>query len=106
MDRRLELSEKLHNVFDDKVEKIYFQKPENNKLVYDCIIYNFDGYENVVANDQLYLLRERYSVMHIHREAKDGLGKFFLDKKNFLFASHDRSFIADNLYHDVYVIYM
>lgn len=92
----------LSNVIGDP-ERVHFQPSESVKLKFPCLIFKFDGYKDFFANDGRHMLREKYSVTHVYQNPEADLQEEILS--SFLFASFDRPYIADNLYHDVYTIY-
>lgn len=102
MEKRLKLSEKLHELLNS--DEVHFQPPESIKLHYPCIIYDFDGYQQTQADNGRYVIREKYMVTHIYRDPEESIRRGFLN--SFLFVSHNRHFIADNLYHDVFIVYL
>lgn len=92
----------LARVIGDE-DKVHFQPPESVKLTFPCILFKFEGFKEFFANDGRHMLREKYTATHIYREPEADLKEEVLSA--FLFASFDRPYIADNLYHDVYTIY-
>lgn len=105
MSKRLE----LHDIFIDILgtrneqhSRVYFQPPSSVKIEYPCIIYNRNDIDAHHADDLLYKSRQGYLVDVIdpnpdslipEKVAKLPLCKF------------DRYYTADNLNHDVYIIY-
>jgi hypothetical protein len=102
MDHRQKISQKLHELLG--TDEVHFQPAENVKLKYPCIIYEFDGFYTLPADNSKYMVRPRYTVTHIYLNPDRHLRGEMLS--SFLFVQHDRTYKADNLYHDVYAVYI
>lgn len=81
---------------------VYFQPPENLKLIYPCIIYNFADIEKRMADDIKYLKWKRYELTLIHSDPENTLVDEIEDLE---YCDYDRCFVKDNLYHYVYTLY-
>lgn len=101
MGRRLKLQQELEELLGSR--NVYFQPPESKKLNYDCIIYNRPNIEGMNANNNKYKLTDRYDVMFIYRNPDSEMPHKILE--HFSYCSHNRHFVADNLYHDVFSLY-
>lgn len=100
MKHRLKLQEKLESIIGNK--NVYFQPPENLKLSYPCIVYSLSLYQNIHANDNVYLQNDNYSVTVIDKDPESKI----VDKISLLpMTSFDRHYVSDNLYHSVFTIY-
>ena len=100
MGLRLDLHAKLVDLLGSN--NVYFQPPENLKMVYPCIVYRRNRIETEFADNNPYFQMKRYSVMVIDRnpdsDIPDKIGQLPMS----LF---DRHYVADNLNHDVYNLY-
>jgi len=101
MARRLQLHEKLCEILGSR--NAYFQPPPSVKLNYPCIIYKIAKRERTKANNASYIKRIRYDVTVITKDPDSDLPDRLLD--SFLYIEHDRTYPADNLYHDVFTLY-
>jgi hypothetical protein len=83
--------------------KVYFQPPENVKLIYPCIIYNRGVVgKTEFANNKPYTHRVRYDVIVIDKNPDSPL----LDKIAMLpMCIFQRHYTVDNLNHDIYELY-
>lgn len=100
MGTRLQLHNLLINILGSKY--VYFQPPENIKIVYPCIIYEKDFIDNKYANDLPYKQKKRYKVTLIDQNPDS----IYLDKLiNIQGFSFDRHYVSNNLNHDVYTVY-
>lgn len=81
---------------------LYFQAPENVKLNYPCIIYDYGKMNVKHANDKKYDWMHSYTLQFITRTADDPrLSVLYgLD-----YISFDRHYEADNLHHYMFNIY-
>lgn len=109
-ERRLQLQEKLEELFSEKVAKledgspaILFQPPENVKLKYPCIIYNYESDYFRHANDHGYYLKAQYEITVIDRDPDTTI--WYEIVSSFSYCKHNRRFVTDNLYHDVIGLY-
>ncbi len=98
MDRRLALDEVLRRI----APNVYFQPPENLKLVYPCIVYELEQIIALYANNLPYTDRARYSVIVIDRDPESSITSQIAALP---MCRHERHFVNDNLHHDVFTIY-
>lgn len=101
MSSRTSLHEELCTIL--KTRNVYFQPPESTKMTYPCIKYSVSGMDVKRANDAPYLTKTRYEVISIGKNPDSVLCDEFL--KHFPMCRFDRSYTADNLYHNVFTIY-
>lgn len=81
----------------------YFQPPESVRLHYPCFVYEHSKDSDRFANDRSYVFHEGYDVTVI---TKDPDLTFKEELKNkFRYCEWIRSFISDNLNHNIYKIY-
>lgn len=95
--------------FQDSLEEclgssnVYFQPPENVKLVFPAIIYNKRNGDYRYADNGSYIRIQGYDVMVISKDPD------FVDTLDipdrFPMCRLDRHFVSDSLNHDVFVIY-
>ena len=101
MEKRLKLQALLELVLGSK--NVYYQPPENVKLLYPCIIYErgMSG-KTTFANDKLYNHQVRYTVTVVDKNP-DSL---ILDRMIELpLCTYEKHYTTNNLNHDVYNIY-
>ena len=83
---------------------VYYQSPKPNSLKYPCIIYSLERRENWNADNRMYRDMNHFTVTLIgNNPDNDAVIDKILDKLPY--CSHDRRFISDNLYHDVFDLY-
>lgn len=81
---------------------VYFQPPPTLNMNYPCIIYKRDDLNIEYANNKPYKNKKRYQVTVVDMDPDSDIP----DKVATLpLCSYDRSFVADNLNHDVYNLY-
>ena len=91
---RIELQTLLEEILGNR--NVYFQPPENIKLKYPCIIYDFSKFHTTKADNVDYLRNKRYDITLIHRDPdNDIVGKI----QDLQYCELDRTFVTDNLYH-------
>lgn len=100
MASRLNLHEELCEVLGSR--NVYFQPPESLKLNFPCIIYERVGADQMKADDTNYITQKRYTVTVIDKDPDS----IIPEKVGALqYASYDRTFVSNNMNHDVYKIY-
>ncbi len=92
----------LHNVLLSICNNVYFQPPENIKLIYPAIIYGRANIDNIKANNENYMVNRIYEITLINADPNtDMVGKI----NKLKYCKHVRSFKSNNMNHDVYKIY-
>lgn len=101
MNSRHELHKALVEIMDNN--KVYYQPPESIKLVYPCIIYKLGNIRKIHADNGAYIRETSYTITLIDTNP-DSL---YIDKILALpYSSYDRSYVASNLHHYVFTIYV
>lgn len=100
MGTRLELQTELETILGSR--NVYFQPPENIKMLYPCIVYGPTQEYVQFADGQRYLFKWRYQVTVIDKDP-DSL----IPNKVALLpmCKIDRIFASNNLNHYVYNLY-
>lgn len=98
---RLEIQDALEAI--DESLHVYFQPPESVKIKYPAIVYKLENVVQRYANDKTYSKDRAYMLRLIHKDPDNDI----VDKLVWAFPKirFDRSYISDNLYHYVYVLY-
>lgn len=97
-----ELQEVLQEIIGVN-NKVYFQPPENLKLLYPCILFERTNAYSVYADNGPYHTTKRYTVTLITKTADNDQ---YVDKLLELpMCSFDREFKTDGLVHDVFNLY-
>lgn len=92
----------LAEIFGSDVQKIYIQPPAGMQMVYPCILIARSTGRTAFADNNSYRHQKRYTLTAIAEDPDSGL----YDKLASLpRCTHDRSFPADNLNHDVFTIF-
>lgn len=82
--------------------KVYFQPPENIRLVYPCILYELNDINMKYADNSPYNSTKRYMITVIDRDPDSAIKEAIALLP---LCSFDRFFTADNLNHDVFTLY-
>ncbi len=83
-------------------ENVYFQPPTNLQLVYPCIVYARYIAKSQFADGMPYIHDKRYQVTIIDQNPNSE----FYDPVSLLpMCVHNRSFVVNNLNHDVFNLY-
>lgn len=101
MGDRLDLHTELVSILGS--DHVYYQPPESVKMVYPCIVYSLNDIDDRNANDSSYKRIRGYSVVLICRDPDTTIVDSILD--HFKYCRYDRRYVADNLYHDAFIIY-
>lgn len=100
MDRRL----KLHQILVDILgsNHVYFQPPASVKLVYPCIIYQYETGDTQFADDQPYIFVRRYQLTVIDLNPDSEIPGKIAELSRCL---NDRNYTVDNLNHYTFNLY-
>lgn len=100
MAQRMDLQRLLVDILGS--DNVYFQPPSTVQMSYPCIVYNRDTAATDYSNNVPYRYKKRYQIMVIDKDPDSPIP----DKVAELpLCSFDRFFTADNLNHDVFVLY-
>lgn len=106
MSSRLELHEILCDFVNitepDGDRHVYFNPPASVKMKYKAIRYNTKTYDKVFANNLVYNLKTCYELVVIDKDPESDLVQKVLMLP---YCEHNRRYIADNLYHDVFTLF-
>ena len=100
MGTRLELQNKFEEILGSR--NVYYKPPENLKMKYPAIRYNLSEIDSRYADDFKYSTFNRYDVIVIDTEPDNEVIQKILELP---YTSFERSYVADNLYHDLIRIY-
>ena len=101
MARRLQLHEKLCEILGTR--NVYFQPPASVKLNYDCLIYKTSNRNDLHADNIRYRNLVAYEVTFITRDPDSVIPERLMD--SFDYATHNNTFVVDNLHHEIFTIY-
>jgi hypothetical protein len=92
----------LHSLLETFTEHVYFQPPANVQLQYPCIIYQRDYADTKFADNEAYNHTKRYMITVIDRDPDSDIP----DKvASMPMSTFNRFFAADDLNHDIYVVF-
>lgn len=100
-DRRARLSLILHGILGSG--EVYYEPPETVKMSYPAIVYSRSNFDGKNADNIRYMAFDKYEVTYIHKQPEDDVLERLLAFGSFF---HNRSFTSDDLYHDVFTIYI
>jgi len=100
MKSRLDLHKKLCELLGSK--NVYFQPPESVKMSYPAIVYKRSDIQNIHADNNPYLQFHGYEITVIDKNPDSDIPKAI---SQLPLCRFNRHFNADNLNHDVFVLY-
>lgn len=100
MGTRVELQSELENKLGSR--NVYFQPPENIKIKYPGIVYEYNPLTNVHANDRVYIQRTSYRITVISPNPLEPCVHKISEMPT---CRHVQHYVSDNLYHDVFNLY-
>jgi len=84
-------------------DNVYFQPPENVKIQYPCIVYEYETPDVMYANNNAYFFIQNYKVTYITREPDNDMTERLL--RSFKRIRPENSYVADTLYHYPFNLY-
>ena len=100
MGTRLELQTMLETLLGSR--NVYFQPPASVKMSYPAIVYSRSNIVNTHANDNVYLQDRAYRVTVVDKDPDSPLVDLVSKLPLCSFQQH---YTADNLNHDVFLLY-
>ncbi len=100
-ERRLQLHEELCEILGSR--NVYFQPSGTTRMLYPCIRYSRDRGIHIRADNRTYIYRQAYQLIYIDTDPDNDI----VDKliEHFSEISFNRNYTADNLNHDVLILY-
>lgn len=98
--KRLQLQSLLEALLGS--DAVYFQPSVNVQMKYPAITYHCDDIDTKFAGNRPYIQTKRYQVTVIRREADSDIPEKIAALP---LCYYSRMFTADNLYHDVFLLY-
>lgn len=84
------------------IKKVYFEPPPDTKMEYPCVRFHRDSFNSTFADNIPYKVDERYEATLIYPNPDSPLPAYFAKLP---MCRHNRHYTANNLSHDVYIIY-
>ena len=94
MDKRLKLSEMLHEVFPSN--NIYFQPPPTKQMKFPCIVYEFANYNTTFADNKPYQVNRQFRFTYIDSNPDTDMPDKLIQLPHTV---GERAYISDNMYH-------
>lgn len=101
LDQRLKLHEELCELLGSR--NVYFNPPENIKMKFPCIIYNRSVGRTLSADNMNYIFKDSYDVTVVDEDPDSQIPDKVL--LHFPMIRRGTPFVADNLYHNMFVLY-
>lgn len=98
--------DELHQLLCDILgsNHCYFGPPSNIRMRYPCIVYSNEGSSVRSADDIRYLKWNKYIVTIIDECPESPIMKRMYECDDIKHLSHDRTYVADGMYHYVLTI--
>lgn len=84
---------------------VYFAGPSNIQMRYPCMLYDVENTNTINADDIRYLHRTRITLTVIDTDPDSDIPNRLMES-SFRYLAHDRTYIADGLYHFVFTLYV
>lgn len=97
---RADLQILLENILRSR--NVYCDPPESVRMNYPAIRYSRSKIDNTFANNSVYRQDNRYEVIVMYYDPDSELPGLISRLPK---CSHDRSYVSDNLHHDVFTLY-
>lgn len=97
---RADLQILLENILGSR--NVYCDPPESVRMNYPAIRYSRSKIDNTFANNSVYRQDNRYEVIVMYYDPDSELPGLISRLPK---CSHNRSYVSDNLHHDVFTLY-
>lgn len=94
---KLPIQDYLENLAN--TQNVYFEPPESFKMIYPCIRFSLDGFDNTLANDDIFIQKRVYEIVVIDRHVKSDIVDRLSSTLGFRFI---RKYTAENLHHTIF----
>jgi hypothetical protein len=94
--------ELLQQILELVCQHVYFQAPSNVQMEYPAIVYSKGRSETEFADNIPYRFTKNYQLLLISRSPDEAI---FNALAAMPMCTHERSYVADNLNHDVFDLY-
>lgn len=101
-ERRLVLQETLEDILGS--DNVYFDPPENLRMQYPCLRYTRAKHMPTFADNMPYKGVTAYEIIYITREVRST--EMIEALMAIPYCTHSRHYVADNLHHDVFDVYV
>lgn len=101
MGKRSDLQMELCKLLGTK--NVYFQPPSTIQMKYPAIVYSLSSIENRHANNNVYAQRASYTATLITPNKDD---EVIAKLSQRIMCRFDRQYVKDNLYHNVFTLYL
>ena len=102
MRSRVDLQTKLETILGSR--NVYFQPPASAKIQYPCIIYKKNVMDAMYADNYKYGKSQNYTITVVYKDPDSDLPDKVFSSFDFC-SPNTPTYVADNLYHDVFTIY-
>ena len=102
MDRRIDLDDLLKTIADANGGHVYYQPPSTVRMTYPAIRYERSRINTRYADNAPYRNRIGYQITVIDRDPDSQITAEIMKLP---LCSYNRHYYADNLNHDVFIIY-
>lgn len=95
----------LQTLFEELLgsRNVYCDPPESVRMHYPAIRYSRKEIYNRFANNSVYAQKHCYEVIVIYDDPDDEIS---IEISKLPMCSHDRHYVANNLHHDVFTLYI
>jgi hypothetical protein len=94
--------QELHDILKVFTDAVYFQTPPNTGMAYPAIVYKWDDADTKFADNRPYRFLKRYMVTVIDRSPLSVIPDQVATLPTCVF---DRTYVANNLNHTVFLLY-
>lgn len=83
-------------------DEVYYQRPASKNMSYPAIVYDLSTVTNIYADNDVYQRHKAYEITVIDRNPDSEITEKMLGVP---LCKWNRRYKADNLYHDVFLLY-
>ncbi len=92
----------LHALLKDITPNVYYQSPGNVLMTYPAILYSRRSIKSQFADNSKHVMTNSYTITAIDRNPDSHMIEKILALP---MSTHTQSYVADGLYHEIFIIY-
>lgn len=86
-------------------DRVYIDPPENTHIVYPCFVVQRENASVIHAGNGPYTINVKYQVTYMTEDGREAEARCLDMLYKYQYCAHERSFVNDQIHHEVFTIY-